>query len=108
MPSKDLQLLQNQLAYSFKNQALLLEAMTHRSYLNETRQKARKDNERLEFLGDSVLDLIIGEHLMQEFPEANEGDLSKMKAKIVSEDTLAEVAGRLNLGAFLYLGKGEK
>lgn len=99
--------LEEALSYSFHDPKLMRQALTHKSYINETKEKNRKDNERLELLGDSVLDLIMCQDLLDRFPELPEGDLSKMKAKIVSEETLAEVARGLNLGAFLFLGKGE-
>lgn len=99
--------LEEALSYSFHDPKLMCQALTHKSYINETKEKNRKDNERLELLGDSVLDLIMCQDLLDRFPELSEGDLSKMKAKIVSEETLAEVARGLNLGSFLFLGKGE-
>ncbi len=107
MNSKALSRLQKSLSYRFNNPRILEEALTHKSFINESKNKDRKDNERLEFLGDAVLDLIIGHVLMDQFPDAPEGDLSKMKAKIVSEDTLAQIAQEIDLGSFLELGKGE-
>ncbi len=108
MKTDKLALLQEHLAYSFKNEDWLQQALTHRSYVNESREKTTQDNERLEFLGDAVLDLVICQALMNRFPKSPEGDLSKMKAKIVSEQSLAEIAKQLNLGVFLFLGKGEE
>jgi len=108
MPPAALSLLQDRLSYSFKDPGLLRRAMTHKSYLNEHRKQDWQDNERLEFLGDSVLDLVIGRQLMEQFPDASEGSLSKMKANIVSEESLAKIAEELDLGAFLFLGKGER
>ncbi len=108
MKTNKLSLLQENLGYSFENEDWLQQALTHRSYVNESREKTTQDNERLEFLGDAVLDLVICQALMDRFPKSLEGDLSKMKAKIVSEQSLAEIAKQLNLGAFLFLGKGEE
>jgi len=103
---------QNTLGYTFRNAELLREALTHKSYLNEMRMAAKErpaqDNERLEFLGDAVLDLAISERLVLLYPLSSEGDLSKMKARIVSEVTLARVAKRLEVGACLQLGRGEE
>jgi len=108
MKKKPLVLLQEHLSYSFENIALLQQALTHRSYVNESREKTAKDNERLEFLGDAVLDLIICQALMERFPKSPEGDLSKMKAEIVNEQSLAKISKEFDLGTFLFLGKGEK
>jgi ribonuclease III len=99
--------LEKELGYSFQKNELLKEAVTHKSYLNEVRDSAGKDNERLEFLGDAVLDLAISEHLTLNFPSSSEGELSKMKSRIVSERALARVARHLNLGEYLLFGKGE-
>lgn len=96
------------LDYRFKNKNLLQEAFTHKSYLNESKRQEGKDNERLEFLGDAVLDLVISEQLMIQNPLFPEGDLSKMKSKMVSERALERVSRRMNLGKFLFLGKGEE
>lgn len=108
MTSKDLSFLQKRLSYSFIEPKLLRQALTHKSYLNESKDKTIKDNERLEFLGDAVLDLIVSEALVKRFPDFPEGDLSKMKAKVVSEGTLARIAKEIDLGSFLFLGKGEE
>ena len=108
MTPKDLSVLQKRLSYSFAEPKLLRQALTHKSYLNESKEKKVQDNERLEFLGDAVLDLIISEALVRRFPDSPEGDLSKMKAKVVSEGTLARVAKEIDLGSFLFLGKGEE
>lgn len=108
MTPKDLSVLQKRLSYSFAEPKRLRQALTHKSYLNESKDKEVKDNERLEFLGDAVLALIISEALVRRFPDSPEGDLSKMKAKVVSEGTLARVAKGIDLGNFLFLGKGEE
>ncbi|HUK56946.1 MAG TPA: ribonuclease III [Nitrospiria bacterium] len=103
---------QNVLGYSFRKTDLLRAALTHKSYLNELRasekDEASQDNERLEFLGDAVLDLAVSERLIALYPLSTEGDLSKMKARLVSEVTLARVARRLGVGEFLLLGRGEE
>jgi ribonuclease III len=94
--------------YEFKNPALLAEALTHKSHVNERRGQDRKHNERLEFLGDAVLSLIISDYLATSFPHLSEGALSKLKAKLVSEQSLATAAKRLQLGVRLQLGRGEE
>jgi ribonuclease III len=99
--------LQKDLGYRFEDMALLREALQHSSYVNEQHELTLKDNERLEFLGDAVLDLVITRILMDQFPESREGDLSRMRATIVNESQLASVAQGLKLGEFIMLGKGE-
>lgn len=104
------QRLQQRLGYTFGDRAILLQALTHRSYGHENNQKkslAYRDNERLEFLGDAILDLVISDLLLEAFPEANEGHLSKMRAAVVNEKTLAQVARGVGLSECLRLGKGE-
>ncbi|MCP9438552.1 MAG: ribonuclease III [Nitrospira sp.] len=96
------------LPYRFRNRALLDEALTHKSYVNENRDKHVRHNERLEFLGDAVLSLIISEYLATRYPELREGALSKLKADLVSESSLAAAARRLDLGAHLKMGRGEE
>lgn len=99
---------QKRIGYTFSQPRLLEEALTHKSHVNETRQKDRKHNERLEFLGDAVLTLIMSEHLALMFPDSPEGELSKMKARLVSEASLARAARRIELGGLLRLGRGEE
>lgn len=96
------------LKYQFINAALLSEALTHKSHVNERKSPDRKHNERLEFLGDAVLSLIISDHLATRYSQLSEGALSKLKAKLVSEISLAGAARRLDLGARLQLGRGEE
>jgi len=96
------------LNYRFTNPGFLIEALTHKSYVNERRDSDRKHNERLEFLGDAVLSLIVSDYLTRQYPESSEGTLSKLKSKLVSEAPLANVARRLDLGARLKLGRGEE
>jgi ribonuclease-3 len=96
------------IGYTFRRVALLDEALTHKSHANEFKHKHGKHNERLEFLGDAVLTLVVSEQLAAMFPDFTEGDLSKIKARLVSEESLAEVARRLDLGSLLRLGRGEE
>ncbi|MBX3327810.1 MAG: ribonuclease III [Nitrospira sp.] len=96
------------LKYRFTDDNLLEEALTHKSYVNERRESGRTHNERLEFLGDAVLSLIISDYLARRYPELSEGALSKLKAKLVSETSLANAARRLDLGRYLRLGRGEE
>lgn len=100
--------LERRIGYSFSNRPLLAEALTHRSYLNETRDPAAKDNERLEFFGDAVLGFLVGRLLLERFPASREGELARMKASLVGEETLAELARDMGIGAYLRLGKGEE
>src|SRR6476620_11228626 len=100
--------LETRLGHSFRDAALCETAMTHTSWLNEAGQPDKSDNERLEFLGDAVLDLVVSDLLMRRFPDRREGDLSRARAALVSETGLARVAVALALGAFLLLGKGEE
>ncbi|TXJ46549.1 ribonuclease III [Brachyspira pilosicoli] len=94
------------LQYNFKNKNYLLEAITHRTFANENGNM--KYNQRLEFLGDSVLSLIISEHIYKEYNSIKEGKLSKIKSYLVSQNTLANISKKLKLGDFLLLGKGEE
>jgi len=96
------------IGHVFRDPALLDQALTHKSYVNEAKHKHLKHNERLEFLGDAVLTLVMSEHLAGLFPESTEGDLSKLKARLVSEVSLATASRRLDLGALLQLGRGEE
>ena len=97
------------IGYTFKQSDRLVQALTHKSFLNEPRRGVvREDNERLEFLGDAVLNLVVSEELAARNPSASEGMLSKMRARLVSEAALSQVARRLALGRFLQLGRGEE
>ncbi len=100
--------LHKELGYRFRNPELILQAFRHSSYVNEQVGANLEDNERLEFLGDAVLDLAISHFLMEHFRDASEGDLSKFRAMLVDEAGLFHVATKLNLGAYLALGKGEE
>ena len=94
------------LGIPFKDNLLLSRALTHRSYLNE-HPEALEDNERLEFLGDAVLDFLVGAWLYNHYPEMAEGDLTRLRSALVRTDQLAEFARKINLGAAMRLGKGE-
>ncbi len=93
--------------YSFKHRDYLKRALTHKSFANELKLPATEHNERYEYLGDAVLELSVSHLLMERFPEFPEGDLSKLRAAIVNEGQLADIARQLDLGSYLYLGKGE-
>jgi ribonuclease III len=99
--------LEEKLQYRFKDARLMAEALRHSSFVNESADPALTDNERLEFLGDAVLNLTVGHLLMRRFPDVDEGDLSRMRANLVNETQLAELARSIDLGSFLKLGKGE-
>lgn len=98
---------QKKLGYTFQNQELLINALTHSSYANEHRREGMTSNERLEFLGDAILGLVVAEHLYKVHPDKPEGELTKLRAELVCETSLAEVAARLELGKVLRLGHGE-
>lgn len=99
--------LEENLSFTFSDRSLLNRALTHRSYLNENPDDSIEDNERLEFLGDAVLDFIVGGYLYHKFPEMDEGELTSLRAALVRAKTLAMFARQLNMGAFLRLGYGE-
>ena len=99
--------LEKVIGYQFKQPERLRQALTHSSYANEKHLKKQSDNERLEFLGDAVLELVSSEYLFKNYPEMPEGELTKMRASMVCEPSLAFCARDLELGKFLLLGKGE-
>ena len=99
--------LEERIAYEFKNKNLFTQALTHSSYANEHRLDHSRCNERLEFLGDAVLEIVTSEFLYRKYERLPEGDLTKIRASIVCEPTLAYCAGDIELGQYLYLGKGE-
>ena len=113
-PLPDLDLLETILSYKFHNRALLERAVTHRSWAHEqvapgAEDEARRlQNESLEFLGDSVLGLIVADYLCNAYPEVSEGELSRMKHRLVSAPTLAAASARMQLGDFLKFGRGEE
>ena len=100
--------LERALGYTFRDKSLLENALRHSSYANENRKDALGSNERLEFLGDSILGFVAAEDLYRAYPDHPEGDLTRMRAELVCEGALAAVAKKLNLGAYLLLGHGEE
>ncbi|HCI59855.1 ribonuclease III [uncultured Ruminococcus sp.] len=100
--------LQNKIGYQFKNPALLNEALTHSSYANEHKSQHIKYNERLEFLGDSVLSIVVSDYIYKNCPELPEGELTKLRASLVCEKSLYEFAKKIDLGKYLILSKGER
>ena len=100
--------LESAINYRFSDRALLEEALTHRSFLNETGDHSIRDNERFEFFGDSVLDFFLSRELLEYFPASREGDLSRFRALLVGEENLCNLARRIGLGRFLRLGRGEE
>ena len=105
---KLLEPLQLNLNYKFKNIKLLKTALTHSSYANENKMKITDNNERLEFLGDTILNLIVSQYLYKKYPNYPEGELTKIRAKVVCESSLAFAARKIDLGKYLLLGKGEE
>ena len=100
--------LERKLHYNFRNRALLAEALNHSSYANEHRGAGICSNERLEFLGDSILGFVTAEHLFKIYPDLPEGDFTRIRAALVCEQSLYEVAQHLELGQYLKLGRGEE
>lgn len=98
---------EKEIGYTFKNKELLHEALSHSSYANETKN-GRNSNERLEFLGDSVLSIVVSVHLFRHFKHLPEGDLTKIRASLVCEKALFEFAHKIDLGKYILLGKGEE
>ncbi len=106
----EIQKLESAINYTFKNRELLLEALRHKSYVNEKSRYDFKINsyERLEFLGDAVIELVISRFLWSNYPHYDEGELTKLRAELVKKQTLAKIARSLNLEEFILLGKGER
>ena len=100
--------LEEKIGYAFRDRTLLENALTHSSYANEHRDKGMPSNERLEFLGDSILGLVVADHLYRNRPDLPEGDLTRIRAALVCEGSLVEVAKALDLGSYLKLGRGEE
>ena len=100
--------LEEKIGYIFRDRALLDNALTHSSYANEHREQGSLSNERLEFLGDSILGLVVADHLFRTRPDLPEGDLTRIRAALVCESSLVDVAKELDLGAYLKLGRGEE
>lgn len=108
MKPKPIKDFQEKINYEFKDENYLKEALTHSSYVNENKRCKVNYNERLEFLGDSVLGIIISHYLFEKKKNVKEGELTKLRAMIVCEESLSEVADEINLGKYLFLGKGEE
>ncbi|MGL4980511.1 MAG: ribonuclease III [Fusobacteriaceae bacterium] len=106
--NRDIKQLEERLGYSFKNKKMLKNALIHRSYGNENWKYKNINNERLELLGDAVLDLIVAEYLYKVFANSTEGELAKIKSMVVSEPVLAKVSKGLCMGEYLLLSKGEE
>jgi ribonuclease-3 len=107
MEARDPSGVEKYLQFEFSNKELLHEALRHSSYVNELAHQNLQDNERLEFLGDAVLNLIVGHILMRRCPDVKEGELSRRRANLVNESQLAAMARSFELGAYIQLGKGE-
>lgn len=107
MQAVDLSAFEQEIHYSFKNKKLLKQALTHSSYANEGKKHLR-NNERLEFLGDSVLSIVVAEHLFRNFKHIPEGELTRLRASLVCEQALFEFSQKIHLGDYLLLGKGEE
>lgn len=100
--------LQEKIEIQFQNMSLLTQAFTHSSYVNEHRGQPFRDNERLEFLGDAVLELTVSQYLFKHFPKMSEGEMTKLRAAIVCEPSLVKFANDLEFGKLILLGKGEE
>ncbi len=98
---------QEKIGYKFKNEKLIIEALSHSSYANECK-KQRKNNERLEFLGDSVLSVIVSDYIFEHFKHLPEGELTKLRASLVCEQALFDFSKKIDLGKYIFLGKGEE
>lgn len=105
---KDLRELEKKIGYTFHNKSLFRQALTHSSYANEHKHEGLKDNERLEFLGDAVLEIVSSEFLFHNYPDMAEGEMTKLRASIVCEPTLAMCTHEIDLGSYLMLGRGEE
>lgn len=108
MSNTDIGQLETEIGYAFKDKDLILKALTHSSYANEKKMEKYNHNERLEFLGDAVLEVCTSDFLFKEYLDKPEGDLTRLRASIVCEPTLAECARAIHLPDFLILGKGEE
>jgi len=103
----DFSAFETKIDYQFKNKVLIEQAFTHRSYLNENRQSGREHNERLEFLGDAVLELVVTEFLYAKFPEKAEGELTAVRAALVNTQSISAAATHLGMNEYLLLSRGE-
>ncbi|MCL2563968.1 MAG: ribonuclease III [Oscillospiraceae bacterium] len=100
--------IEQKIGYTFSDKTLLQTALTHSSYANEAKQGKNRCNERLEFLGDSVLGFTVAKYLYKHYPDMPEGKMTKLRAELVCEQTLVGIADKLGLGVYLYLGRGEE
>lgn len=105
--TSDIKKFQKIIGYTFKNENLLIEALSHSSYANESK-KNRKSNERLEFLGDSVLSIVVSKHIFNDYKNLPEGELTKLRASLVCEKALYQFSKKIHLGEYILLGKGEE
>ncbi len=104
---QDLAKLQEAIGFQFDNETLLRQALVHRSFLNENPDFGLESNERLEYLGDALLDFVVGEYLYRRYPEMNEGELTSVRASLIKASTLARFARSMDLGQYVYLSHGE-
>lgn len=100
--------LEESLGYHFQNERLLILAITHTTFAYEAQQESLSDNQRLEFLGDSILGMAVAEYLYEKYPDFSEGELTRRRALLVNKNYLAQKAKEVNLGQYLFLGKGEE
>lgn len=105
--TSDIKKFQKIIGYNFKNENLLIEALSHSSYANESK-KNRRSNERLEFLGDSVLSIVVSKHIFNDYKNLPEGELTKLRASLVCEKALYQFSKKIHLGEYILLGKGEE
>ena len=108
MKRKNLDILENNLGVKFKNRAWLVRALIHRSFLNETQDKKLKSNERLEFLGDAILEFIVSEWLYNQFPSYPEGMMTNLRSGLVKTESLAEICRQFKIGEYLMMSRGEQ
>ncbi|MBO6242400.1 MAG: ribonuclease III [Butyrivibrio sp.] len=108
LSESDISKFENTIGYCFKNKALLVQAFTHSSFVNEQKINKKPDYERLEFLGDAVLEMISSEYLYKKYPDKKEGEMSKIRASLVCEPALAYDAEKLDIRYYMQLGKGEE
>lgn len=99
---------ERKMEYTFQDKSLLVLALTHSSYANELKKGSNENNERLEFLGDAVLDMVVSEYMFRQFPDMPEGELTKLRAAVVCEGSLAELSRKFGLGRCILLGRGEE
>ena len=108
MDTQQMQEFENKIKYTFSNKEILLLAFMHSSFANEQKKGKHENNERLEFLGDAVLDMVVSEYMYRMYPQMPEGELTKLRASVVCEGSLAKLARQLELGKYLFLGRGEE